>query len=99
MSYRLARKPVMVEQSARIGSAQTHLEALGSLSCATRRRSLGPTSRRPAARFDAQMSLADQWARLCAELQCSGAVRAKGDEMLTRLTDDRLESSQARLAA
>ena len=44
------------------------------------------------------MSLADQWARLCAELQCSGAVRAKGDEMLTRLTDDRLESSQARLA-
>ena len=45
------------------------------------------------------MSLADQWARLCAELQCSGAVRAKGDEMLTRLTDDRLESSQARLAA
>ena len=45
------------------------------------------------------MSLADQWARLCAELQCSGAVRAKGDEMLTRLTDDRLESSQARLVA
>ena len=45
------------------------------------------------------MSLADQWARLCAELQCSGAVRAKGDEMLTRLTDDRLESSQARLSA
>ena len=69
------------------------------MSCATRRRSLRPTTRRPAARFDAQMSLADQWARLCAELQCSGAVRAKGDEMLTRLTDDRLESSQARLAA
>ena len=56
-----------------------------------------PTARRPIRR--ANMSLADQWARLCAELQCSGAVRAKGDEMLTRLTDDRLESSQARLAA
>ena len=98
MSYCLARKPVRIQALARSTSSEAQRAERG-LSCATRRRSLRPTTRRPAARFDAPMSLADQWARLCAELQCSGAVRAKGDEMLTRLTDDRLESSQARLAA
>ena len=42
------------------------------------------------------MSLPEQWNRLCAELSCSDDVRTKGEAMLSRLTDDRLESSQAR---
>ena len=99
MSYLKARKPVRIqalarrpEPSAALPQRRPELCNPSALAAADH-----PTARRPIRR--ANMSLADQWARLCAELQCSGAVRAKGDEMLTRLTDDRLESSQARLAA